>query len=170
MIAPARTWVPSKTFTPRRWAAESRPLRVEPPPLVLDISSVLAPADAGDLDGRVLLAVAPGLPAACLVLVGEALDLGALGLADDAARDGRAREFAGAGQHDVAVDEQHGLERDLITFTGMEKLDRDLLALFDALLFATGLDHRIHKRKMLPDGVVARHQPHGQRSDSSMMI
>ena len=31
--------VPSNTFTPRRWALESRPFRVEPPPLVLDISA-----------------------------------------------------------------------------------------------------------------------------------
>jgi hypothetical protein len=37
MIDPAFTDVPSKTFTPSRWAAESRPFLVEPPPLVLDI-------------------------------------------------------------------------------------------------------------------------------------
>ena len=30
--------VPSNTFTPRRWALESRPLRVEPPPLVFDMA------------------------------------------------------------------------------------------------------------------------------------
>jgi hypothetical protein len=36
MMAPALTAVPSKTFTPSRWAAESLPLRVEPPPLVFD--------------------------------------------------------------------------------------------------------------------------------------
>ena len=37
MMAPACTIVPSNTLTPSRWAFESRPLRVEPPPLVLDI-------------------------------------------------------------------------------------------------------------------------------------
>ena len=36
MIAPAPTTVPSEAFTPSRWALESRPLRVDPPPLVLD--------------------------------------------------------------------------------------------------------------------------------------
>ena len=33
----AVTEVPSNSFTPRRWALESRPLRVEPPPFVLDM-------------------------------------------------------------------------------------------------------------------------------------
>ena len=36
-IVPAVTAVPSNVFTPRRCAWESRPLRVEPPPLVFDI-------------------------------------------------------------------------------------------------------------------------------------
>src|SRR5436190_1235069 len=38
MIVPAVMAVPSNTLTPRRCALESRPLRVEPPPLVFDIS------------------------------------------------------------------------------------------------------------------------------------
>ncbi len=38
MMEPAVTAAPSKRFTPRRCAFESRPLRVDPPPLVLDIS------------------------------------------------------------------------------------------------------------------------------------
>src|SRR5215207_9846242 len=36
-IVPAVILVPSNSLTPRRWALESRPLRVEPPPLVFDI-------------------------------------------------------------------------------------------------------------------------------------
>ena len=36
MIVPAWILLPPNTFTPRRWALESRPLRVEPPPLVFD--------------------------------------------------------------------------------------------------------------------------------------
>src|SRR5690606_16303284 len=78
-IVPAVTAVPSKAFTPRRCAAESRPFRVEPPPLVLDIWSPLALRDAGDLDGAVVLAVPPALPLVGLVLVGEPRDLRALG-------------------------------------------------------------------------------------------
>ena len=54
--------VPSYTFTPRRWALESRPFRVEPPPLVFDMCAS-ALRDAGDLDGGVVLAVAPALAA-----------------------------------------------------------------------------------------------------------
>src|SRR6185295_6614121 len=38
MIVPALTLVPPNAFTPRRWALESRPLRVEPPPLVFDMA------------------------------------------------------------------------------------------------------------------------------------
>src|SRR3954452_21305668 len=86
MMAPASTWVPSKTVTPRRWAAESRPLRVEPPPLVLDMSAV-ALRDAGDLDRGVLLPVAPVAAPVGLVLVGEASDLGAFLLAHHPGRD-----------------------------------------------------------------------------------
>jgi hypothetical protein len=37
MMLPVFTAVPSKVFTPKRWALESRPFLVEPPPLVLDI-------------------------------------------------------------------------------------------------------------------------------------
>src|SRR3954453_4370704 len=89
MIAPARTAVPSNTFTPRRLDWESRPFLVEPPPLVLDIVCApglwLAPADAGDLDGGVVLAVTPPTALVGLVLVGEAGDLGALGLPHDGA-------------------------------------------------------------------------------------
>src|SRR4029450_9367025 len=82
MIVPAWTAVPSYTLTPSRLAWEPRPFLVGPAPLVLDMSSASsALADAGDLDGRVPLAVPPPAPVVALVLVGEAGDLGALGLA-----------------------------------------------------------------------------------------
>src|SRR3954462_3933855 len=99
MMAPAVTIVPSYTFTPRRWALESRPLRVEPPPLVLDI-------DAHDLHDVVLLAVAPALRRVLLVLVGDTGDLRALGLADDAGGDSRALQLVRGGEHLLAVDHQ----------------------------------------------------------------
>src|SRR6516165_8080556 len=77
MIAPAGMVVPSNTLTPSRWACESRPLRVEPPPLVLDMW--LAPRsagrrDGGDLDGAVVLAVPPAPALAGLRLVGHGPD------------------------------------------------------------------------------------------------
>src|ERR1700678_3972711 len=107
-MAPARTSVPPKALTPSRWALESRPLRVEPPPLVLDMSLYLLfrlcgrggpGADTGDLDSRVALAVAP-LPAAPgLRLVGKAADLGPLDLSDHPGRDPGRRQLVVLGQH-----------------------------------------------------------------------
>jgi hypothetical protein len=38
MIEPAVTAVPSKTFTPSRWAVESRPLREVPEPFFFDMA------------------------------------------------------------------------------------------------------------------------------------
>src|SRR4051794_20385573 len=79
MMAPAFTRVPSNTFTPSRWALESRPLRVDPPPLVFDIGGSSALGDRGDLDGRVLLPVPVAPPLVGPPLVGEPVDLGTLG-------------------------------------------------------------------------------------------
>src|SRR4051794_41852278 len=64
MISPPVTVCPANTFTPRRLALESRPLRLEPRPFLCAISS--APlADRRDADARQLLAVArPALVAA----------------------------------------------------------------------------------------------------------
>src|SRR3954447_1025130 len=64
MISPPVTVCPANTFTPRRFALESRPLRLEPRPFLCAISS--APlADRRDPDARQLLAVArPALVAA----------------------------------------------------------------------------------------------------------
>ena len=64
MIEPAVTAVPSNAFTPERCALESRPLRVEPPPLVFDMRVLLDLSqrrrrDGGDLHRGVALPVAP---------------------------------------------------------------------------------------------------------------
>src|ERR1700733_11388728 len=74
MIVPAVTVLPPKAFTPRRWALESRPLRVDPPPLVFDMSGS-ALRDGGDLDDVVLLAMAIPTTMVGAPLVGEAVDL-----------------------------------------------------------------------------------------------
>src|SRR5438477_3075006 len=124
MIAPASTSVPSNTFTPSRLAAESRPLRVEPPPLVFDMSGFFlrargggrarrcgrargaAAGDAGDLDRRVLLAMAPAPAAVGLVLVCEAPDLRAFFLAHHPGRHGGAGQVGWLGRDRLAVDQQ----------------------------------------------------------------
>src|ERR1700750_3240463 len=57
MISPPVTVCPANTFTPRRLALESRPLRLEPSPFLCAISSSPV-ADRRDADARQLLAVA----------------------------------------------------------------------------------------------------------------
>src|SRR4051812_47425089 len=143
MMAPARTWWPSKHFTPRRCAAESRPFRVEPPPLVLDTS---APSrDPRHLDGGVVLAMAPAAAGSGLVLVGEAPDLGALRLADDGGRHRGAGQLVGRRHDDVAVDQQQGREGDLRPDVGAQALDVHAAAVGDLLLLAAGADDCVHR-------------------------
>ncbi len=150
-IEPADTMVPSNSLTPRRLDSESRPFRVEPPPLVLDMGALSrgagpgSAADAGDLDDRVLLAVTPTLAVVGLVLVGEAVDLRALGVAHDPGRHGGAPEVVGSGEHRVAVDEEHGPEIDRGPFVDAEALDLDDVALGDSMLLPTGGDHCVHR-------------------------
>src|SRR3982750_1084537 len=66
MISPPVTVWPANTFTPRRLALESRPLREEPRALLCAMSA--PPADLGDLDPRQLLAVAGATLVAALGL------------------------------------------------------------------------------------------------------
>ena len=92
MISPALTTWPPKRFTPRRWALESRPLRVEEAPFLCAMSvasAYFAGLDAGDLDLGQRLAVTLALAVAGLVLVLEDVDLRALGVRDDLGGHGR---------------------------------------------------------------------------------
>src|SRR4029078_480059 len=102
MISPAFTSVPLYHFPPSRWAFESRPLREDAAPFFFDTSGSLR--DRGDLDGRVLLAVAPALALVRLRLVREAVDLRPAGVTDDACLHRRPAELGGRGEHGVAVD------------------------------------------------------------------
>src|SRR3981189_914407 len=114
MMVAACTEGPPKLVTPRRWAFESRPFRVEPPPLVLDMSSdsfcrrSAGRRDRGDLDGRVPLAMTPALRLVRLVLVGEAADLRPELLAHHLGGDRGAGQGLWRGQDSVAVDHQDG--------------------------------------------------------------
>src|SRR5918997_4903938 len=67
MISPPDTTSPANTFTPRRFALESRPLRLEPSPFLCAISS-LTLLDARDLEARELLPVPRGPLVAALGL------------------------------------------------------------------------------------------------------
>src|SRR5437764_10362839 len=89
MIAPAVTSWPANTFTPRRWAFESRPFLDEPSPFLCAIllllggrlgllarrAWLLGGADRRDRDPRQLRPVAARLLEASLRLEREHLDL-----------------------------------------------------------------------------------------------
>ena len=79
--------------------------------------------------------MAPPLPLVPLVLVREAVDLRALGVADDAGGDRRACQLDGGCEHDVAVDQVHRPQRH---FVAGEALDLDVVTLSDPVLLATG--------------------------------
>src|SRR3954464_2046450 len=68
MISPPETVCPANTFTPRRLALESRPLRLEPRPFLCAIAA--SAPDVGDADAGELLPVAgaPLVPALGLEL------------------------------------------------------------------------------------------------------
>src|SRR5215208_1621901 len=76
MISPPVTVWPANTLTPRRFAFESRPLRLEPSPFLCAIC--LGPlVDARHAEPRELLAVARGALVPALGLELEDADLGA---------------------------------------------------------------------------------------------
>src|SRR5712691_494142 len=77
-------------------------------------SAPLALRDPGDLDRRILLAVAPVLALVRLVLVREALDLRSFRRADDPSCHRGGAELGGRGEHGLAVDQHHRPERDLL--------------------------------------------------------
>src|SRR5262245_35881219 len=80
-ISPALTSWPPKRFTPRRWAAESRPLRELDAPFLCAISDpLLTRVDAGHLDLGQRLAVTLALVVAGLVLELVDADLRAFGV------------------------------------------------------------------------------------------
>src|SRR5689334_22014333 len=83
MIEPACTPWPAKTFTPSRLAWESRPFLEEPRPFLCAISVPPSDRDVGDLDHRLVRAVAPALAVGRLRLVLEAADLLAERVLDD---------------------------------------------------------------------------------------
>src|SRR3954469_1107147 len=127
MMLPAMTASEPNFLTPRRWPAESRPLRDEPPAFLCAMGStpnsngggasgrgsalraLRAGVDTGDAHHRVVLAMAAlaarVLPAA--LLEGDHLLVAAV--ADDLARDADARQERRADLGGLAVGEQQDL-------------------------------------------------------------
>src|SRR5436305_10617867 len=103
MISPPVTVSPAKTFTPRRLAFESRPLRLEPRPFLCAI------ADLRDLDARQVLAVTPAALVAALGLELEHAKLLAALVADHARGHLHLLQSIRV-EHRVLGAEQHGLQ------------------------------------------------------------
>src|ERR1700759_4733836 len=83
MISPALTTWPPNRFTPRRWALESRPLRVDDAPFLCAMTRPPLLRDGSDLDLGQHRPVALADPVPGLVLVVDHLDLRALGVRED---------------------------------------------------------------------------------------
>src|SRR3954449_8943087 len=100
MISPPVTASPAKTFTPRRLAFESRPLRLEPRPFLCAIASLLP--DLRDSEAGELLPVARAAAVAALGLELEDPQLLAALVADDLGLHGRLGQL-GRVEHRVPV-------------------------------------------------------------------
>src|SRR6201991_1466221 len=88
MISPPVTDSPANTFTPRRLALESRPLREEPRPFLCAISRRSLALDRGDPDARQFLTMAGAALVAALRLELEDAQLWATEVLDDLGLDG----------------------------------------------------------------------------------
>src|ERR1700691_5161027 len=165
MISPPVTVWPANVFTPRRFALESRPLRLEPRPFLCAILSRLlrgfrfragrfrgfargaltAERDVDDLDARQLLAVA-GTPfvAALGLELYDAQLLAALG-AEDLPRDPPLLEALAVEDRLLgAIHQRRQLH--VGALLGRQALDEKALATLDAVLLAAGLHDRVHIR------------------------
>jgi len=87
--------------------------------------------------------VAAALGVAGLGPVLEDLDLVALLLPERLRRDRRLRGLGADVRLPVVVDDEDGVEGDRLAVVN-DLLDLDHVALLDLLLFAPGLDHRVH--------------------------
>src|SRR4051794_34975589 len=102
MISPPVTTWPANTFTPRRWAFESRPLREEPRPFLWAMP--LRP-HLRDPDARELLAVPGAALVAALGLELHDAELRAALVPHDLGLDGTAvREVVAHGRQGLEVD------------------------------------------------------------------
>src|SRR4051794_4085893 len=143
MISPPVTVWPANTLTPRRFALESRPLRLEPRPFLCAMRSapLLLRADRGDPDPRELLAVARAALVPALGLELEHAQLRPALVRDDLGLDHRRGEPV-ALEHGIPVaGQQQRLQRDRGADVVRQALDEQRLPLDHAVLLAAGLDH-----------------------------
>src|SRR3954447_3567698 len=138
---PVTTW-PAKIFTPRNWGFESRPFLEEPRPFLCAIWR-LSLRDLGHPDARELLAVTGAATVAALRLELVDPELGAAQVLDDLGGHGGLAELVT--EEGLVPGQKQGLEVELGAGIARQPLDEEGLALFDAVLLATGLDDRVHE-------------------------
>src|SRR3954454_24688359 len=140
MISPPVTVWPANSFTPRRLALESRPLRLEPRPFLCALLS--APrADRRDADARQLLAVAGAPLVAALGLELEHAELGPALVRDDLGLDARGRQPVALEDRVAVAGQQQRPQRHGGAHVVGQPLDEQGLALAHAVLLAAGLDY-----------------------------
>src|SRR3954465_9410222 len=125
MISPPVTTWPANTFTPRRLAFESRPLRLEPRPFLCAISGPPARGDARDLQARELLPVPGGALVPALGLELEDAQLRPALVAEDGRLDPDAPEVCPREERAVAGREEQRLEIDGGALVGGQPLDEE---------------------------------------------
>src|ERR1700754_81810 len=140
MISPPVTDSPANTFTPRRLALESRPLREEPRPFLCAISRRSLALDRGDPDARQFLTMAGAALVAALRLELEDAQLGAAKVLDDLGLDGGLGQAITLEDGVAVAGEQQWLHRDGRADIVGQTLDQEGLALDDAVLLTAGLD------------------------------
>src|SRR3954466_1304786 len=142
MISPPLTVWPANTLTPRRFALESRPLRLEPRPFLCAMRSapLLVRADRGDPDPRELLAVARAALVPALGLELEHAELRPALVRHHLGADDRGRQPVPL-EHGVAVaGQQQRLEVDARADVVGQPLHEPGLPLDHAVLLSAGSD------------------------------
>src|SRR6478752_5118540 len=157
----ANTVSPANTFTPSRFAFESRPFLEEPSPflcatvlllrrsrlgLLARRPRLLGRADRRDRDPRQLRAVPARLLEAALRLEREHLQLLSAQMLDHLGGDG-ALQLRAIGDDGVAAGHQH-LRGERLAGVKRLAIDQERLPLLDAVLLATDLDHCVHAERL----------------------
>src|SRR5437660_881316 len=150
MISPPVTTWPANSFTPRRCAAESRPLRLDPRPFLCAIRCLLARRRLArqqlhllDLEPRQLRAVPLGALVAALRLELEDPDLVAALVAGHDRLDLHLREL-GRLEHRVVARDPERLERDRLSRLRGQAVDDERVTLLDAVLLSADSDDCVH--------------------------
>src|SRR5947209_16656508 len=150
MISPPVTTWPANSLTPRRCAAESRPLRLEPRPFLCAIRCLLLRGRLArqqlhllDLEPRQLRPVSLSALVAALRLELEHADLLAALVARHYRLDLHLRELARI-EDRVVARVQERLEGDRVARLGGQAVDDERVTLLDAVLLSADSDDCVH--------------------------